>query len=250
MILHKLDSMEFNYKNSLEKMMDTYMTKLTFLETELIKLELLVKKSLKGKEISPSIKDQKHDIKVIKDFDTYIEQEASEVGGDQDIEENYEVQMEDYVTNESFLLKNENLAEGDGFEDGQIIISQEFSDVLDPIQEDISNNIAKSDDMIFMVKRRKTELKKPENLISLQMIPVNTEDELKQLDQLLDGNEIEKQGFIEFLNKTKFTNGLKSAFTEIISEVLLLDYNYSGKGLIKKALNQYKVFNEHIFGEF
>lgn len=236
LILGKLNRMEDNHKEMMEAMMEKYMTKLTFLESELLKLQILVRKSLKDRNNELTIaqiqhapgKSENQNIQIVEDPVLFeFTDKDNEAGPSQE-------------------EKIEPSAESEQFEEVQIDY-EEFQEY--EIQEEKLKKSPKDEKVIFMIKKRKSAVnKKKTDLQCMNMIPVNTESDLLFLDKLLETNETERSGFVDFLRKAKFSNNLKQAFTEIISEVLLLDYNYSGKGQTKKALNEYLIFSNLIYG--
>lgn len=229
MILIKLNNIEQTNKETADRMIEKY----TFLEKEMVKLEVLVKKSLRSK-----IPDRPTSKILIEPNETVTKS----------VQEEFKTTMEIVPSTSQKQHFDESLMIQDDFETNE---SSEVYQEIELEQYEFTDHPKKlEEDFIFMVKKKRTDYsKKRMDLESLKMIPVETEEDLAYLDNLLEINDEECKGFVEYLRNVKFSTSLKNAFTEIISEGLLLNFNYSGKGQTKRALNAYGIFSHFMFGK-
>ena len=84
----------------------------------------------------------------------------------------------------------------------------------------------------------------------MDLLPLSNDGNMSMLDDHLMRNESETTKFVAYFKKLKFKEGFKAAFFKLITEKLLLEYNYNGKGQLKKALNKYRIFETLIIGIF
>lgn len=161
-----MSQMEKNYQNLLEKMMEKYMHKLNFLEREMLKLELLVRKSIKEtKEEKPQI--------------LYVQEDEDLNETVVEISHSESTKLEEYI-DESMDVPEATHEKSVDFEEN-IPYEKPDQSTLDEDKNNASENIV----YLIPKKRRITNPNPRPNLDCMLVMPVKTQNDLFFLENLL-----------------------------------------------------------------
>lgn len=230
------------------------MSKLSFLEKEIMSLSISVsylRKVANKKELNASLP--------VLDVTTGISEQDDEYYQEEIEEAVYQYESQASQPAPDFIVQEVEAVETqDETQDGQYETEVEM---LFETPEITQNESLNEDVLIISPKKKRSrrasdvqleETQEPKLMkctSMLNLLPLNNEDDLQMLDDYLISNEDETIKFVAYLKKAKFDKGLKSAFFSLMTANMLLEFNYNGKGQMKRALNKYRIFKTIIFGE-
>lgn len=246
--------MQENYKLDLEIMMERYMSKLSFLEKEILSLSLSVsylRNIAYEKELNtslPVLVEHEHE-----DYQVQLEDEIEETLELKEESEVYQYENQTMQSDpESIIQEVEEVeSQEDEFnyetEIEMLYESPANTHIVSSKESPVKN---KRHRKISDIQEESQEPKLMKCISMINLLPLNNENDLLMLDEYLLSNTEETSKFVAYLKKNKFDKGLKSAFFNLITHNLLLEFNYNGKGQMKRALNKYTIFNRLIFGQY